>query len=368
MGSSLGRIFKVTTFGESHGIALGCVIENCPAGLKISEAEIQKELNRRRPGQSKITTPRSEPDRVSIVSGVFQGKTLGSPIAMLIYNRNAKEKDYIDFKDIYRPSHADYTYQVRYGHRSFLGGGRASARTTIGVVAAGAIARKILKEKANIELCAFVSQVYDKKLDDTFKMPRIKSLQKDIEKNSVRCPDQDLAQEMERLIQKTRQEGDSLGGVIELIVENTPPGLGDPVFNRLDALLAQVMLSIPATKGVQIGSGFGSVLMKGSEHNDMFYSKDGKIRTKTNHSGGIQGGISNGEPITMKISFKPTATISKKQKSVNEKGEEINLKVKGRHDPCVLPRAVPIVEACAALVLLDQFLLSRLSKYDPLHI
>ena len=366
MGSSFGKIFKITTFGESHGVALGCVIENCPAGLKISEREIQKELNRRRPGQSKITTPRSEDDHVNIISGVFKKKTLGSPIAMLVYNQNAKEKDYISFKDVYRPSHADYTYQIKYGYRSFLGGGRASARTTIGVVAAGVIARKILKEKANVDICAFVSQIFDKKLSNAFELPSLKKLRKDIEKNPVRCPDQTLAQEIERLIQKTRQEGDSLGGVVELIVENTPPGLGDPVFNRLDALLAQVMLSIPAAKGAQIGSGFESSLMKGSEHNDIFYNKKGKIRTRSNHSGGIQGGISNGEPITMKIAFKPTATINKQQKSINERGEEIDLKVRGRHDPCVLPRAVPIVESLAALVLVDQFLLSKTSSYDKL--
>ena len=366
MGSSFGKIFRVTTFGESHGTALGCVIENCPAGLEISEEEIQKELNRRRPGQSKITTPRSETDQLSIISGVFQKKTLGSPIAMIVYNQDHKPKDYTAFKDIYRPSHADYTYQMKYGHRSFMGGGRASARTTIGLVAAGAVARKILKEKANVDLCAFVSQVYNKKLDDNFKMPPINQLRKDIEKNPVRCPDQGLAKEMENLIQKTRQEGNSLGGIIDLVVENTPPGWGEPVFDRLDALLAQVMLAIPAVKGTQVGSGFASALMKGSEHNDIFYNQDGKIRTRSNHSGGIQGGISNGEPILMKIAFKPTATINKEQKTVNQKGEDVNLRVKGRHDPCVLPRGVPIVEALASLVLVDQFLLSKTARYDLL--
>lgn len=369
MGSSIGRIFRVTAFGESHGEALGCVVENCPAGLSISEEEIQYELNRRRPGQSRVTTPRSEADQVKIISGVFQGKSIGSPITMIVYNENNKTKDYEDFKDIYRPSHADYTYQMRYGHRSFLGGGRASARTTIGVVAAGAIAKKILHEKASIEICAYVSQVYDQKLSASFALPLLSDIKNEIEKNPIRCPDQELAKKIEKLIQKTRKEGDSLGGVIDLVVENTPPGLGDPVFDRLDALLSYAMLTIPATKGAQIGSGFDAAVMKGSEHNDIFYRDENhegqgsKIKTKTNFSGGIQGGVSNGEPITMKIVFKPTATISKEQESVREDGSAVTLKVKGRHDPCVLPRAVPIVEAMAALVLADQFLLAKTAKY-----
>ncbi len=364
MGSSLGRIFRVTTFGESHGEAIGCVIENCPAGINISKKEIQYELDRRKPGQSKITTPRKEDDRINILSGVFKNKTIGSPIMMLVYNQNAKTKDYEDFKDIFRPSHADYTYQMRYNYRSFLGGARASARTTIATVAAGALAKKILKKKANINICAYVSQVQNESLSQNFKLPPLEKLKQDIEKNDVRCPDEILAKKIKKLIQKTRQEGDSLGGVIELLIENIPPGLGDPVFDRLDALLAYVMLSIPATKGVEIGSGFQGASMKGSEHNDIFYNLDGKIKTKTNFSGGIQGGISNGELIQLRIAFKPTATISKKQKTVKEDGSETYLQVKGRHDPCVVPRAVPIVEALAALVLMDQYLIYKVSDYE----
>ena len=366
MGSSLGRIFRVTTFGESHGAALGCVIENCPAGVLISEEEIQYELDRRRPGQSRVTTPRQEKDRVSIVSGVFEGKTLGSPLAMLVYNQNAKAKDYESFRDIYRPSHADHTYQMKYGHRSFLGGGRASARTTIGVVAAGALAKKILREKTKTDICAYVSQVWNEKLSDGFELPGIDELKKQVENNPIRCPDQAVAKKIEKLIQTTRQKGDSLGGIVDLMIENTPAGLGDPVFDRLDALLAQVMLSIPATKGVEIGSGFGAPLMKGSEHNDIFYNEKGEIKTRTNFSGGIQGGISNGETIKMRIAFKPTATIAKEQETVKEDGTETVLKVRGRHDPCVLPRAVPIVEALAAIVLVDQYLLNQVSGYGKL--
>ena len=367
MGSSLGRIFRVTTFGESHGEALGCVIENCPAGIELSTEEIQYELNRRKPGQSKVTTPRKENDEINIVSGIFEGKTIGSPITMLVYNKNAKSKDYEGFKDVFRPSHADYTYQMKYGYRSFLGGGRASARTTIGVVAAGALAKKILKEKANINLCGYVSQVENESLSQNFVFPpSLDILKQNIEKNPIRCPDQFLAKKIEARIQKTRQEGDSLGGIVELIVENVPAGLGDPTFDRLDALLAYVMLSIPATKGVDIGSGFRGISMRGSEHNDIFYNDDNKIKTKTNFSGGIQGGISNGEPIRLRIAFKPTATISKKQKTVKQDGSEVFLQIKGRHDPCVLPRAVPIVEALAALTLVDQYLLSHLSDYTKL--
>ncbi len=364
MGSTFGRIFQVTTYGESHGEALGCVVSNCPAGLELTEADIQPELDRRRPGQSRITTPRSEPDTVQILSGTFEGKTIGSPIAMAVYNTNAKEKDYSHFKDVYRPSHADYTYEAKYGYRSHRGGGRSSARSTIGVVAAGAIAKKILAEKANVSIAAYVSQIYDLKLADSFEIPPIATLRQSVESNDVRCPDGELAQKMAKLIQKTRQEGDSLGGIVDLIIEGAPAGLGDPVFDRLDALLAQAMLAIPATKGVQIGSGFEAPLMKGSEHNDLFYAEGGRVRTRTNFSGGIQGGISNGEPIFMRIAFKPTATISKEQASVDKELNEVQLKVKGRHDPCVLPRAVPIAESFAALVLVDQFLLNRSADYN----
>ncbi|MCS6984852.1 MAG: chorismate synthase [Leptospiraceae bacterium] len=364
MGSQLGRYFRVTTFGESHGPGLGCVVENCPAGLLLCEEDIQKELDRRRPGQSRITTPRQERDRVEILSGVFEGKTLGTPIALLVRNENARAKDYEDFRHIYRPSHADYTYDMRYGHRAHLGGGRASARTTIGVVAAGAIAKKILREKFGVEICAYVAQIKDLALAKDFKLPDIRTLQQIIEQNEVRCPDNELAQAMYRLIQDTRQDGDSLGGVIEAVAENVPPGWGDPVFDRLDAMIARAILAIPATKGVEIGSGFRSTTMTGSEHNDLFYVENGKIRTRTNHSGGIQGGISNGERIFVRVAFKPTATIARMQTTVTDQKEEVVLKVKGRHDPCVLPRAVPIVEAMLALVLVDAAMGAKLARLD----
>ena len=366
MGSKIGRHFKVTTFGESHGEALGCVIENCPAGLPLSEADIQPELDRRKPGQSNITTPRKEEDIVKIVSGISDGKTTGSPIAMIVYNENAREKDYSEFKDVFRPSHADYTYQAKYGHRAYRGGGRASARTTIGIVAAGAVAKKILKEKTDIEMTAYVARVHHIALPENYKLPELKIIQKDIENNDVRCPDFETSEKMKRVIQDKRQEGDSVGGIIEFIAENVPPGLGDPVFDRLDALLAAGMMAIPAVKAVSIGSGFEGTLMTGSEHNDIFYIEKGRIRTRSNFSGGIQGGISNGEPVFMKIGFKPTATIMKEQATVNDKGVETTLKVKGRHDPCVLPRAVPIVEATAALILVDCYLLNILSDINKI--
>ena len=366
MGSTFGRLLRLTTFGESHGEAVGCVLENVPAGLELTEADIQPQLDRRRPGQSNIATPRKEADIIKILSGTFEGKTIGSPISMVVYNTNAKEKDYSDFANVFRPSHADYTYQEKYGYRSYRGGARASARSTVGVVAAGAIASKILQEKMNAKICAFVSQVYDLRLNTEFELPAIDILKKEIEKNPVRTPDQQLAILIEKQIQKARQAGESLGGIIEAHAQNIIPGLGDPVFDRLDALMAQAMLAIPATKGVEIGSGFSCATMMGSEHNDIFESIKGKVHTKTNYSGGIQGGISNGEPITMRIAFKPTATISKEQPSIDDKGNEIMLKVKGRHDPCVLPRAVPIVEAFMALVLADQFLINLASDYTKI--
>jgi chorismate synthase len=366
MGSSFGRLFRVTTYGESHGEALGCVIENCPAGLPLTEADIQPDMDRRRPGQSRITTPRDEPDRVKILSGTFEGKTIGSPIAMAVFNENAREKDYSDIKEIFRPSHADYTYHARYGHRAWRGGGRSSARATIGVVAAGAVAKKILREKAGVEIVAYVSQVKDLKFERELPLSDAGQLRAMIESNPVRVPDTALAEKIYRLIQDTRQAGDSLGGIVECVALGVPAGWGDPVFDRLDALIAQAMLAIPATKGIEIGSGFSAVTMTGKEHNDIFEVRDGKITTRTNHSGGIQGGISNGMPITFRVAFKPTATISHEQPSVNERGESVTLKVKGRHDPCVLPRAVPIVEAMLALVLVDQFMIAQTARYDLL--
>jgi len=364
MGSSFGRLFRVTTFGESHGEALGCVIENCPAGMPLTEADIQGDLDRRRPGQSRITTPRDEADRVKILSGTFEEKTIGAPIAMAVYNENAREKDYSDIKEIFRPSHADYTYHARYGHRAWRGGGRSSARATIGIVAAGAVAKKILREKAGVEIVGYVSQIKDLRYEGDLDLKEILSARTIIESNAVRVPDAALAERMARLIQDTRQAGDSLGGIVECAAVGVPAGWGDPVFDRLDALIAHAMLAIPASKGVEIGSGFSAAAMTGSEHNDLFEMQQGRVTTRTNYSGGIQGGISNGMPITLRVAFKPTATISREQDSVNERGENVTLKVKGRHDPCVLPRAVPIVEAMLALVLVDQFLLSKTARYD----
>lgn len=366
MGSSFGRLFRVTTYGESHGEALGCVIENCPAGLDLSEKDIQGDLDRRRPGQSRVTTPRDEADRVKILSGTFEEKTIGAPIAMAVFNENAREKDYSDIKDIFRPSHSDFTYHARYGHRAWRGGGRSSARATIGIVAAGAVAKKILREKAGVEIVGYVSQIKDLRYEADVDLNNMIALRETIESNPVRTPDPALAEKMVRLIQDTRQAGDSLGGVVSCAAVGMPAGWGDPVFDRLDALIAHAMLAIPATKGVEIGSGFSSVAMTGSEHNDAFKMQDGKVTTATNYSGGIQGGISNGMPITLRVAFKPTATISREQESVNVHGEETTLKVKGRHDPCVLPRAVPIVEAMLALVLVDQFMLAQTARYERL--
>lgn len=366
MGSSFGRLFRVTTYGESHGEALGCIVENCPAGLTLTEKDIQGDLDRRRPGQSRVTTPRDEADRVKILSGTFEEKTIGAPIAMAVFNENAREKDYSDIKDIFRPSHADFTYHARYGHRAWRGGGRSSARATIGIVAAGAVAKKILREKAGVEIVGYVSQIKDLRFETDLDLESIVTLRETIESNPVRTPDAVLAEKMVRLIQDTRQAGDSLGGVVSCAAVGVPAGWGDPVFDRLDALIAHAMLAIPATKGVEIGSGFSAVTMTGSEHNDAFRMKDGKVTTATNYSGGIQGGISNGMPITLRVAFKPTATISREQESVDIHGEETTLKVKGRHDPCVLPRAVPIVEAMLALVLVDQFMLAQTARYEGL--
>lgn len=366
MGSSIGRLFRVTTYGESHGEALGCTIENCPAGLALTESDLQPDLDRRRPGQSRITTPRDEPDRVKILSGIFEGKTVGAPIAVAVFNENAREKDYSDIKEIFRPSHADYTYHERYKYRAWRGGGRSSARATIGIVAAGAVAKKILKEKAGVEIIGYVSQIKDLIFEGSIDLSDVASARETIESNDVRVPDLELSKKMVRLIQDTRQAGDSLGGVIRCFATGVPAGWGDPVFDRLDALIARAMLAIPATKGIEVGSGFSSVTMTGSQHNDLFEMQNGRVRTKTNYSGGIQGGISNGMPIDFRVAFKPTATISHEQPSVNERGEEVMLKVKGRHDPCVLPRAVPIVEAMLALVLVDQFLITKTAQYDSL--
>ena len=353
MANTFGQLFRVTTFGESHGGGIGVVIDGCPPKIDISPADIQRELDRRRPGQSKITTQRKEEDRCEIVSGIFDGKTLGTPIAILVRNKDARAEDYVEIAKKFRPSHADFSYEAKYGIRNWQGGGRASARETIARVAAGAVAKKILAILySNFEIVGYVAQIHD----IIAKINRSSVKMKDAEKNAVRCPDVAAAKRMESLIGQIRDEGDSVGGVIECVVRGIPAGLGEPVFDKLEADLAKAMLSLPATKGFEIGSGFAATHMRGSEHNDPFEMRGGKIRTATNNSGGVQGGISNGEEIYFRVAFKPTATIAHEQKTVNISREQTKLSARGRHDPCVLPRAVPIVEAMAALVLCDHAL------------
>jgi chorismate synthase len=356
MGNTFGQLFRVTTFGESHGGGIGVVIDGCPPKIDISEADIQRELDRRRPGQSKITTQRQEEDRCQILSGVFERKTLGTPIGILVRNKDARPQDYAATKEKFRPSHADFTYEAKYGIRNWQGGGRASARETIGRVAAGVVARKVLCSfYPKIDIVAYVKQIHEL----AAKIDRSKVKTGDVDANIVRCPDRVSAKKMISLIERTRAEGDSLGGIIECVVRNAPVGLGEPVFDKLEADLAKAMLSLPATKGFEIGSGFSSTRMRGSEHNDPFEMRGGKIRTSTNYSGGIQGGISNGEEIYFRVAFKPTATLAREQKTVSSSREQTKLAARGRHDPCVLPRAVPIVEAMAALVLCDHALRQR---------
>jgi chorismate synthase len=358
MGSQTGRIFRVTTFGESHGGAVGAIVEGCPAGLDLDLAEIQKDLNRRRPGQSSISTQRKEPDQLKILSGLFEGKTLGSPLCLLVENKDADPSAYAPFKNIYRPSHADFTTEAKFGLRNWQGGGRASARETVGRVAAGAIAKQVLKHVAGIEILAWVDRIGSIQAQvDSQTLTA-----KDTEANPVRCPDSKAAAQMEDLIKSVRAEGDSIGGIVRCVARNVPAGLGDPVFDKLEADLAKAMLSLPAAKGFESGLGYGSVGMRGSEHNDAFYMEGDTVITRTNHSGGIQGGISNGMPIEFSVVFKPTATIFKAQNSVTDEGDEVLLKARGRHDPCVLPRAVPIVEAAAALVLCDHLLRQRAAR------
>jgi len=354
-GNSFGTIFKITTWGESHGPAIGVVIDGCPPEIKISEKDIQKELDRRMPGQSSITTKRKETDKVEIISGVFEGKTTGTPISLIVRNENQISDDYRQIKDVYRPSHADFTYDVKYGIRDYRGGGRASARETIGRVAAGAIARQILKKT---EILAYVKQIYTIKSDVNPEKVTLKQ----IESNIVRCPDTKAAKKMIEQIEKAQKSGDSLGGIIECVIRNVPAGLGSPVFNKLDARLAQAMLSIPAVKGFEIGSGFSSAEMKGSEHNDEMRMSGGRMKTLTNNAGGVVGGISNGMDIIFRVAFKPTASIFKKQSTITKLGKNTDLKIDGRHDPCVLPRAVPIVEAMAAIVLADGYLIQKTVK------
>ena len=356
MANTFGQLFRVTTFGESHGGGIGVVIDGCPPRIELNEKDIQRELDRRRPGQSKIVTQRAEEDRCQILSGVFEGKTLGTPIAILVRNKDARPEDYVDLKKKFRPSHADFTYEAKYGIRNWQGGGRASARETIGRVAAGAIARKILLLLfPGFELVAYTAQIHE----IVAKVDRSKVKTKDVDANIVRCPDAVAAKKMISLIERTRVDGDSLGGVIECVVRNTPTGLGEPVFDKLEADLAKAMLSLPATKGFENGSGFSSTRMRGSEHNDAFEMRGGKVRTSTNYSGGVQGGISNGEEIYFRVAFKPTATIAREQKTVSAGRQETKLAAGGRHDPCVLPRAVPMVEAMTALVICDHALRQR---------
>src|SRR5213596_1482591 len=353
MSNTFGQLFRVTTFGESHGGGIGVVIDCCPPKIDISEADIQRELDRRRPGQSKLTTQRKEEDRCEILSGVFEGKTLGTPIALAVRNKDARPEDYSEIASKFRPSHADYTYEAKYGIRNWQGGGRASARETIGRVAAGAVAKRVLSTLyPDFEIVAYVRQIHEV----TAKIDRSTVKMEDVEKNIVRCPDVSAAKKMISLIERVRDEGDSVGGVIECVARGIAPGLGEPVFDKLEADLAKAMLSIPAAKAFEIGSGFAATRMRGSEHNDAFEVRGGKIRTKTNYSGGVQGGISNGEDIYFRVAFKPPATIALQQETVTSSKQQSELAARGRHDPCVLPRAVPIVEAMAALVLCDHAL------------
>lgn len=353
MGNTFGHLFRVTTFGESHGGGVGVVIDGCPPRLEICAQEIQWELDRRRPGQSKITTPRKEADSCEILAGVFDGKTLGTPISILVRNKDTRPQDYDEMAQTYRPSHADATYDAKYGIRNWQGGGRSSARETIGRVAAGAIAKKILRSFGGVEIIAYVKRIQD--LEGIID-PNTVTIEQ-VESNIVRCPDAEAAERMIERIEQIGRTGDSVGGVVECVARNVPKGLGSPVFDRLEADIAKGVMSLPATKGFEIGSGFAGTLLTGSEHNDEFYTDEaGEIRTVTNRSGGVQGGISNGENIILRVAFKPTATIRKQQRTVNREGEETLLAAKGRHDPCVLPRAVPMVESMVALVMCDHLL------------
>ena len=357
--NTFGHLFRITTWGESHGGAVGVVVDGCPPQIDLDISAIQFELDRRKPGQSRLTTQRQEGDEVEILSGVFEGKTLGTPISMLVWNKDARPSAYDHLKDLYRPSHADFTYQQKYGIRNWQGGGRASARETIGRVAAGAIAKQILRENAGTETFAYVKQIHTLSAEVDTETVTLEQ----IEASPVRCPDPIASPKMAERIDQARRDRDSLGGIIESVARNVPVGLGEPVFDKLKADLAKAMMSLPATMGFQIGSGFDGITMTGSEHNDAFYleknDESTQIRTRTNNSGGTQGGISNGEDIVFQIAFKPTATIGKPQQTVDIDGNEVTLEASGRHDPCVLVRAPAIVEAMAALVLTDHLLRHR---------
>jgi len=352
VSSSFGQLFRLTTFGESHGAAVGVVVDGCPPGLALDIADIQRDLDRRRPGQSRLVTQRQEADQVRILSGLFEGRTTGTPLAMVVENDDQRPGAYDHLRDVYRPSHADYTYEAKYGLRDHRGGGRSSARETVGRVAAAAVARRLLTEVAGIEVLAWVSRVHtvEAAVD-----PSTVTLD-EVEADPTRCPDPEAAAAMTDAIEQARRDGDSLGGVVTAVARRVPAGLGEPVFDRLEADLAKGMLSLPATKGFEIGSGFASSMMTGREHNDPFVAGPEGPTTTTNHSGGVQGGISNGADIVFRVAFKPTATISSEQKTVTTSGEPAVLAAKGRHDPCVLPRAVPLVEAMALVVLADHWL------------
>lgn len=356
MGSIFGDVFRVSTWGESHGGGVGVVIDGCPPRLDLAESDIQPALDRRRPGQSDIVTPRKESDTCRILSGVFQGQTLGTPISIMVPNTDARPEAYSEMETMFRPSHADFTYQSKYGIRNWEGGGRSSARETIGRVAAGAVALKALRSiSPNIEVVAYVSSIHD---IDAQVDPDSVTFEA-VESNVVRCPDPEVAQRMIDRIKEIRSDGDSIGGTVECVIRGIPAGWGEPVFDKLDADLAKAMLSLPATKGFEVGSGFSGTRLRGSEHNDAFRIVDGRVRTTTNRSGGVQGGITNGEPIIFRVAFKPTATIAKSQQTVTTSGAEGDLAARGRHDPCVLPRAVPMVEAMSLLVLCDHALRHR---------
>lgn len=356
-GNSFGEIFRITTFGESHGIALGVVIDGCPAGIEVDVQFLQQELDRRRPGQSNIVTQRKEADEYEILSGIFEGKTTGTPIGIIIRNQDQKSKDYDHIKDTFRPSHADFTYQEKYGNRDYRGGGRSSARETAARVVAAAIAKLVLKQYG-IHIQAYVSRVGHLQLDKNYTHLDLSKT----EDNIVRCPDEAMATQMIEYIKQIRKEGDTIGGIVSCVVKGVPVGLGEPVFDKLHADLGKAMLSINACKGFEYGSGFAGLNLKGSEHNDLFYTENAIVKTRTNYSGGIQGGISNGMDIYFNTAFKPVATIMKEQISINKDGNETIVSGKGRHDPCVLPRAVPIVEAMAALVIVDHLLRSKLYR------
>ena len=352
MTSSFGRLFRLTTFGESHGPAVGVVVDGCPPGLAIDVADIQRDLDRRRPGQSRLTTQRQEADQVRVLSGLFDGRTTGTPLAMVVENRDQNPGAYDHLKDVYRPSHADFTYDAKYGRRDHRGGGRSSARETVGRVAAAAVARRLLAEAADVDVLAWVSRIHTIDADvDTASVTV-----DDVEADPTRCPDPEAASAMTEAIERARHDGDSLGGVVTAVARRVPVGLGEPVFDRLEADLAKAMLSLPATKGFEIGSGFTGTMMTGREHNDPFVPGAGGPTTTSNHSGGVQGGISNGADIVFRVAFKPTATIASEQKTVTTTGEPTVLAARGRHDPCVLPRAVPLVEAMTLLVLADHWL------------